>query len=494
MKNRRLIIQYMDVTLREFEENDIPLKVEWINNPDNNKYLHYDLPLQIDKTIKWFHSKDNTQRIDCIIEYNGIPIGLIGLLKIDIINSKAEYYITIGDPLFKNKGIAAKATKAILNYSSHVLNLHKIFLTVDSRNAAAIKLYQKSGFKQKGYFANGTFYNTPPVFMDNKQNYPTQLYFEFITSKSKATEIQNLKHADKDNLLFIKRDDLIPVSFGGNKTRKAINFFREIDEGEYNSVVTYGSSSSNHCRIISNMAAARNIPCYIISPEESSKTTFNSKMMELFNAKITVVPVINVHNAIEEKLYELKSKNAYPYFIPGGGHGIHGTQAYVDCYEEIIDYEKQNDIFFDYIFLASGTGTTQAGLICGQILHNDIRKIIGISIARKNPRGRQIILDSIHEYLKSKRYDVPLEIIDAATTFIDDYTINGYGKENSAITKTICDMLIRYGIPMDSTYTAKAYTGMLDYIKKENIKNKNILFVHTGGTPLFFNDLEKMQR
>ena len=56
--------------------------------------------------------------------------------------------------------------------------------------------------------------------------------------------------------------------FGGNKARKAVNFFKEIDNGDFDTVVTYGSSSSNHCRVISNMATVRNIPCYIISPEE----------------------------------------------------------------------------------------------------------------------------------------------------------------------------------------------------------------------------------
>ena len=60
-------------------------------------------------------------------------------------------------------------------------------------------------------------------------------------------------------------------------------------------------------------------------------------------------------------------------------------KAYVNCYNEIKEYEKANHIFFEYIFFASGTGTTQAGLICGQIENADNdRKIIGISIARRN--------------------------------------------------------------------------------------------------------------
>ena len=145
----------------------------------------------------------------------------------------------------------------------------------------------------------------------------------------------------EQNNIYIKRDDLFPFSFGGNKARKAVNFFKEIDNGDFDTVVTYGSSSSNHCRVISNMATVRNIPCYIISPEEASEPTYNSKMMQLFGAEITTVPVDEVSRTIDEKLAELRECGRKPYFIPGGGHGNLGTQAYVDCYNEICAYEKR---------------------------------------------------------------------------------------------------------------------------------------------------------
>ena len=287
----------------------------------------------------------------------------------------------------------------------------------------------------------------------------------------------------KVNHLWIKREDLIPFSFGGNKARKAQLFFQEIDKGDYDCVVTYGSGSSNHCRIVANECCCRGIKCYIISPEEASESTFNSQMMELFRAEITTVPVNEVHNTIEGKLAELKEAGFHPYFIEGGGHGNIGTEAYVQCYQEIKQQEKELGAHFDYIFLASGTGTTHAGLVCGQILNGDDRKIIGISIARKNPRGRNVVLDSIRTYLGNKAIE---EEIQEKTIFIDDYT-TGYGKDDSRVKQTI-DMVLRiYGIPLDATYTGKAFMGMSEYIK--DIQDKNILFIHTGGTPLFFDEL-----
>ncbi|MGN0818799.1 MAG: 1-aminocyclopropane-1-carboxylate deaminase/D-cysteine desulfhydrase [Christensenellaceae bacterium] len=307
--------------------------------------------------------------------------------------------------------------------------------------------------------------------------------------KNKMTPIQNLEN--ETNNLYIKREDFFPFSFGGNKARKAELFFNEIDLGGFDCVVTYGSGSSNHCRVVSNMAAKRGLKCYIISPQEASEETFNSKLMLLFGASIQIVPVSLVHDTIENTLTKLREAGKKPYFIPGGGHGNIGTQAYVNCYEEILQYEKNNNIKFDYIFHASGTGTTQAGLVCGKILHKARHNIVGISIARKNPRGREVIIDSEKEYLASLGISHTQELLNRNTVFLDEYVSSGYGNSNEAIKKTIEHVMIKYGIPLDETYTGKAFYGMIDYIKNNKIVNKNVLFIHTGGTPLFFDYLRK---
>lgn len=306
-------------------------------------------------------------------------------------------------------------------------------------------------------------------------------------------------NSSKYSSLYVKREDMIPYSFGGNKARKAQLFFEEIDNGDYDYVVTYGSSHSNHCRVVANMAAERGLKCVIVGPSEVSDSTYNSIMMEVFGAEIIVVPVEEVSRTIDNKLDELRQSGHRPYFIMGGGHGNIGTKAYVRCYEEIKQFEIDNDLEFDYIFFASGTGTTQAGLVCGQLLYGDDRKIIGISIARKNPRGRDVVIDSIREFLEAEPNvelgkDITEDEISEKTIFLDDYTGDGYGVDNVEIEDTIRKSLVTYGMPLDSTYTGKAFLGMEKYIQENHIEDKNILFIHTGGTPLFFDDLNKMRR
>lgn len=301
------------------------------------------------------------------------------------------------------------------------------------------------------------------------------------------TPIQELSDAYGENRIFVKRDDSIPFCFGGNKVRKAAEFYREIKTMTPDVVMTYGSNASNHCRIIANMAAGMGIPCHIISPDDNKVVLNNTMLVRFFGAYIETCPVNEVAQTIERRKEVYRSEGKQPYFIAGGGHGNLGCESYVKAYMEIERQEKEKDIYFDYIFHASGTGTTQAGLICGKLLQKDtVRKVVGISIARQQERGRQVVKDSIREYLGGNFETLYRE---ESLIFDDAYCCGGYGQYTEEVKKTIDFVMEREGIPMDTTYVGKAFYGMLRYLKEKNIKNKKILFVHTGGSPLFFDKL-----
>ena len=139
------------ISVRKFERTDIPKKVEWINNPENTQFLHYDIPISIAGTEKWFDSHiGDTDRYDAIIESDGLPVGTIGLLSIDRKNSKAEYYIAMGETAYKGKGVAKEASRLILKYGFEELGLNRIYLYTEIENILAQKLFEKVGFKNEG--------------------------------------------------------------------------------------------------------------------------------------------------------------------------------------------------------------------------------------------------------------------------------------------------------------------------------------------------------
>lgn len=153
----------MSVKLRKFQRDDVPLKVEWVNNPANNEFLHYDIPIEISKTELWFqNNSDRSDRYDGVIEVDELPVGLVGLLSIDQKHKKAEFYIMIGNTHFKGRGIAKEASRQMLNYGFYELGLSRIYLFTEVGNEAAKNLYERIGFIKEGclradVFSRGKF-------------------------------------------------------------------------------------------------------------------------------------------------------------------------------------------------------------------------------------------------------------------------------------------------------------------------------------------------
>ena len=51
-------------------------------------------------------------------------------------------------------------------------------------------------------------------------------------------------------------------------------------------------------------------------------------------------------------------------------------------------------------------------------------------------------------------------------------------------------MFAAYGLPLDGTYVGKALCGLKRLSLDENWTNRKIVFIHTGGTPLFFDAVQ----
>lgn len=295
------------------------------------------------------------------------------------------------------------------------------------------------------------------------------------------------------NEVFIKRDDLTDIAFGGNKARKIQYFIKDALSQKADCIVTYGSTQSNHCRITSAVASINNLDVYLIQPDSKDNKNYNGNtfLNSFFEPDVILTPLNAVGATIEQTLQNLKSNGKKPYFIQGGGHGNLGTHAYKLAYEEIMKQQQELKVEFDYIFHASGTGTTQAGLLAGKHINEKPVDIIGISIARKIDKGSKVIKDSLLSYLDSNNFSAPRNL---DVHFIDEYIGNGYADVYSEIMHTIKEVARTSAIFLDPIYTGKAFYGMKQYINKNQLNDKKILFIHTGGTPILFNYAEDFKR
>ena len=200
------------------------------------------------------------------------------------------------------------------------------------------------------------------------------------------------------NSFYIKRDDLLPFSCGGNKVRIAYEFLEDMKAKGGNCLIMYGNSRSNLCRVLASACYMEGIPCMMIcsdDPDGVHRKTKNSVLVGLLGLEVIYCAKNAIAPAVDEAFRRAVSRGLIPYYIYGNrfGTGNEGcaARAYARAYDEICAQEKAMGIRFDYIFHASGTGATQSGLVCGHLVRGDDRKIVGISVSRDKERGTGII-------------------------------------------------------------------------------------------------------
>ena len=312
------------------------------------------------------------------------------------------------------------------------------------------------------------------------------------------TPIQRLDFPNHRNVrLYCKREDLLPFSLGGNKVRIGQAFYADMLAKGKDCMMVYGNSRSNLCRVLANLCRAHQIPCYMICSreegEESGIETNNSRLMKWLGAEVIPCEKTNIAQTVEDTVNRLTAEGKQPYYIFGDkyGTGNEGTpvQAYVDGYREIQQWEKQEGVLFSHIFFASGTGSTQCGLVSGKILEQGSEKIVGISISsREYERAMKVMQTGIQDYFAKNHLELPVDFAKELQLEMG-YRQEGYGKYDDRIMKVIREEFCRNGLPLDPTYTGKAFWGMKEYIEEHQLEDCDVLFLHTGGTPLFYDCL-----
>lgn len=300
---------------------------------------------------------------------------------------------------------------------------------------------------------------------------------------------------DSQNTIYMKREDLLGFSFGGNKVRFAEKFLRDMEQGHYDSMVIYGNYHSNLCRILSVACKREGIPCYMIYNQDDIKEEKEDCNKRLI-CRMDVIPVpcgrSTIADAVAEAMERLREQGHNPYYIYGNIYGEGNEtvpmEAYVEVYREILKQQEEQNISFDYVFLASSTNTTQSGLLTGRFLCEQGPRVAGISVSRNRNRGREVIAKNVKCCMEKEQKSLP-ENWEEEIIFEDSWLSGGYGNYGDEIEQIMEKMYLENGIGLDAAYTAKGFWGMLEYLKREGIQGKNILFLHTGGTPLFFDHM-----
>lgn len=284
-----------------------------------------------------------------------------------------------------------------------------------------------------------------------------------------------------DISLKVVRDDLFPGIGGGNKSRKAVEYERDIERVGANALVTTGGIQSNHCRAIALLAARKGWRCHIVyhgSKERYEKEHGNALLVKMSGATVEFVKADQISDSMDCAMGRFKSQGFIPYYVTGGGHDLPGGIAYVKAMEELRQKCSALNWKPNYIFLASGTGSTQSGILVGALKNGwNETQVVGISVARKQERGIEVI-NAFNRNLTDYYEMEPLA--NDKIIFLDEYLCGGYELFSPEMQSYLVEVACKKGLLLDPTYSGKAFWGMMNCIKIHELKG-NILFWHTGG-------------
>lgn len=320
------------------------------------------------------------------------------------------------------------------------------------------------------------------------------------------TPIEKLENLSKNykNDIYIKRDDLLGIGLGGNKVRKLEYILGDALAKKADVVITSGGVQSNHVRL--TIAAANKVglkAVAVLVGSEPQRYTGNTLLDKVLGAEIHFADIKNkeglstgdLNRLLDEEgervVQEVKAKyekeGKIVYVIPGGGKMPPGIAGYINATSEIYAQLQEMRLDADYLVTGVGTASTIASLVIGAKLYKTGITPIGILVTNTLGSARayaERVYGEIQGYLKHFGWNLDISLDDIK--LFDAYTGDGYGIASKDGLEAIKTLARTEGLIVDHIYTGKAFAGLLDLSKKEFFGDKNVIFLHTGGSPALF--------
>ncbi|MFX1513224.1 MAG: D-cysteine desulfhydrase family protein, partial [Promethearchaeota archaeon] len=287
--------------------------------------------------------------------------------------------------------------------------------------------------------------------------------------------------------IYLKRDDLTGIAFGGNKNRKLEFLLADALETNADTIITEGALQSNHCLQTAACSAKLGLDCeLVLSGSNPDTITGNLLLQHILDVKIHRAQDSTERKDVMKKVkQELISSGKNPYLIPTGGSTKIGALGYVNCIREISESSKKPGIKYDYFIHATGSAGTQAGVVIGKQLYYPELEILGFNVGAPKGEIETLVEEIVKDF--EEEHSLDLSITRSSIKIYDEYFGEGYAIASKEMIRTVKLVAKLEGIFLDPVYNGKAMVGLIDLIKKGIIPDDaNVLFLHSGGGPSLF--------
>lgn len=306
--------------------------------------------------------------------------------------------------------------------------------------------------------------------------------------------------------LYIKRDDFTGMSlFGGNKIRKLEYLIGDAVAKGSEYVFTFGATQSNHA--MQTACACRRCGLkpvlYLVAVVRPDPNDLRSNLLldRILGAEVHVIEIQKGETEAEAEeralvmarahMERLEAEGHRCYEVPMGGASVVGSIGFAEGFLEMEEQMADLGAKPQYLFHATGTGGTMAGLQAGRKLAGSEIEICSVNVSEKSaeyPDRCAALANSCLSLLGVSG----LHVSSSQDIHLDPhYYLPGYEIPNPAASEAICTLAREKGLFLDPVYTGKAFAGLFDYVRSGKVKKgSTVLFWHTGGATALFAEKE----
>jgi D-cysteine desulfhydrase family pyridoxal phosphate-dependent enzyme len=287
--------------------------------------------------------------------------------------------------------------------------------------------------------------------------------------------------------IYLKRDDLTGLGFGGNKARKLEYLLADALANDATILVTEGAVQSNHARITAAAAViARLRSVLVLDARHGSDVAGNLLLDHLLGAQVRIVPDKAARSRLMASIGdELRAAGERPYVIPTGGSVPIGAAGYVAMVAELLAQLVTAGEAPSRLYFPTGSLGTQAGLVVGVRAFSALFAVYGVAV--EHP-VEQLIADGV------TLANGTAELLGISQRFsATDITIDGafigaaYGVPTEEGIEAIRLLARTEAVFLDPVYSGKAMAALISHARDGQLNpNEAVVFLHTGGGPSLF--------
>lgn len=299
---------------------------------------------------------------------------------------------------------------------------------------------------------------------------------------------KHIGHGD----IYIKRDDLSGAPkgngfhlYGGNKPRKLEFLLADAIARDAKTIITYGCAGSNHALATAVYAKALGLQSILMLKHQPNSYIVRHNLLLDLAQDADIRWFAN--NAVRSQAsQEILAQDPHAYLIPTGGSNVIGTLGFVNAACELYDQIQQGQLPMpDYIYVATGSCATGAGLLLGLKLCDMPSKVVAVCVEPQDaPNEVFMTLQRLFKEANQKLHDADasIELFDFPYEQLiinEKFAGTAYGlfiPEGQEAVRVFKDT---ENIRLEGTYSAKPVAAIMDDAQQGLLEDKVVLFWNT---------------